>query len=213
MIDFVYAVKRTARRTLCVRIDEGNRITVTCPKFATKAQIEKFLQSKIGWINKNLSKNEAKNEAMARLIDYEVILVAGKCVPLKICDQNAILDGEVRAKSLKSLKKLYVEALGGQFLRLFKQICGASGLSCKGVQFKDYKSRWGCCDRNGQITFNYKLLMLPEKIWEYVTVHELAHTVHMNHSKNFYALVGGVMPDYKEAVAELKKYSRITRLY
>ncbi len=76
------------------------------------------------------------------------------------------------------------------------------------VRFSHAKMRWGTCTwRRGappDISIGFRLLFMPERFMDYVIVHELAHTVHHNHSKNFWSLVGSIVPNYKEIRKELR---------
>lgn len=73
------------------------------------------------------------------------------------------------------------------------------------ISIKSLKSKWGSCSSDGHIILNYKIMQTPVSVWEYVIVHELAHRVYMNHSRDFYNLIGKYKPDYKESIAYLKK--------
>ncbi len=213
MINYDYTLKRSARRSVSVCVRDDNTITVNAPLRMPIKDIEKFLLSKSGWIELHLRRNESNSEFLSEIISYKKVMVAGKEVPLILGENNAFSEDEVRAKSVKHIKKLFIDNLGGRFLDLFDTICAENNFQCANVEFKDYKSKWGCCDRGGNIIFNYKLLMLPQSLWRYIAVHELCHTVYMNHSKSFYLLVESVLPDYKTCMRQLKLYSRITRLY
>ena len=79
------------------------------------------------------------------------------------------------------------------------------GLKYGKIKITSAKTRFGSCNSNGTICFSYRLMLYPEKAREYVIVHELAHLVHMNHSKAFYKLVESYMPDYKERKRLLKE--------
>jgi predicted metal-dependent hydrolase len=70
-----------------------------------------------------------------------------------------------------------------------EQISQLAGLPYLGVRVKDQKTLWGSCTANKMINLNYKLLFLPEKLMQHVLIHELCHTVHMNHSSRFWGLV------------------------
>lgn len=74
------------------------------------------------------------------------------------------------------------------------------------VIIKNVSSRWGSCSTSGQIMIALKTLLLPEELFEYVCVHELAHLVHMNHSKNFWEQVAVAMPHWKTLRKELHTY-------
>lgn len=213
MIKYEYSLIRSARRSVSVKIKDDNSLEVRAPLKMPVEKIEKFLLSKSGWIEKNINKNAALNARFAEIIAYKKIFVDGVPVNFSLGKSNEITADEVKAKSVGNLKKLYVDALGASFLQLFYQLCREYNFTCGSVGFKDYKAKWGCCDVRRNITFNYKLLMLPRDLWRYVAVHELCHTEIMNHSEAFYRLVEGVMPDYKTCVKRLKNYSFITRLY
>ena len=72
-------------------------------------------------------------------------------------------------------------------------------LSYSDLKFRKMKSRWGSCNSNGVITLNKKLIKTPEICIDYVIVHELAHLVHMNHSKKFHLLIDKYMSNAKKA--------------
>lgn len=213
MIKYDYSLKRSARRSVSVCVKDDNSLVVHAPLGLPITEIEKFLLSKSDWIEVHLRKNEAKNSALSDITSYKKILVAGVAGRLTIGERNAFLFDGVHVKSLKNLKKLYVDNLGSQFIQLFEEIRREHAFKCGNVGFKDYKAKWGCCDRAGNITFNYKLLMLPRELWKYVAAHELCHTVHMDHSNKFYGLLQGVLPEYKTYKKQLESYSLITRLY
>ncbi len=74
------------------------------------------------------------------------------------------------------------------------------------IAIKEQKTRWGSCSSKGNVNFNWKLALMPERIQDYVVVHELAHRKQMNHSKAFWQEVELVLPDYKERRQWLKEH-------
>ncbi|WP_133627269.1 M48 family metallopeptidase [Fonticella tunisiensis] len=66
------------------------------------------------------------------------------------------------------------------------------------VVVKEQKSIWGSCSSRGNINFNWRLIMAPLSVIDYVVIHELCHLKHQDHSSKFWSLVEYVMPDYKE---------------
>ena len=70
-------------------------------------------------------------------------------------------------------------------------------LSYNNVLIKDQKTRWGSCSEQKNLNFNWRLVMAPLPVLDYVVVHELMHLLELNHSKRFWALVESVCPDYK----------------
>ncbi len=75
----------------------------------------------------------------------------------------------------------------------------------KNIVIKNQKTLWGSCSSKGNINYNYKIVMAPLEILDYIVVHELCHLVHMNHSKDFWDLVEIVIPDWKKRRNWLKE--------
>ena len=82
------------------------------------------------------------------------------------------------------------------------------GLKFNKINIKNQKTRWGSCSKKGNLNFNYKIALLPERVADYIIVHELCHLKEFNHSRKFWNLVAKMAPDYLEIKNELKK-SRI----
>lgn len=73
------------------------------------------------------------------------------------------------------------------------------------VSVRDQKTRWGSCSSTRNLNFNYRLMMAPPEVIDYIVVHEMCHLEHMNHSKSFWKKVYEVMPDYKKHELFLKE--------
>ncbi len=85
----------------------------------------------------------------------------------------------------------YIQLTGGTYTR---------------ITIRDQKTRWGSRSSSGTLSFNYRLMYAPLKVLDYVVVHELCHITHMNHSKEFWNMVGSILPDYKESRNWLKEH-------
>lgn len=75
----------------------------------------------------------------------------------------------------------------------------------KDIRIKDQKSRWGSCSSKGNLNFNWRIIMAPEPVCDYVVIHELCHLVFMDHSVNFWNLVESICPDYRQYKKWLKE--------
>ena len=73
------------------------------------------------------------------------------------------------------------------------------------ITIRDQKTRWGSCSSRGNLNFNWRLLLMPERVMDYVIVHELAHRREMNHSAAFWQIVETYLPDYRERRQRLRR--------
>ncbi|MDD5397094.1 MAG: M48 family metallopeptidase [Candidatus Moranbacteria bacterium] len=78
------------------------------------------------------------------------------------------------------------------------------GLQYNGVAIRNQKTRWGSCSSKGNLNFNYKILLLPQRHADYIIVHELCHLKEFNHGKCFWNLVSQTIPEYERIVKQLK---------
>jgi predicted metal-dependent hydrolase len=74
------------------------------------------------------------------------------------------------------------------------------------ITVRHMKSQWGSCSSFGKITLNTALLFLPQEVFDYVIIHELAHRLHRNHSQRFWNAVESVCPNYEELRKQMRKY-------
>ena len=86
-----------------------------------------------------------------------------------------------------------------------RQVSFDIDLPFKQASIRGQKTRWASCSSRKDISLNYKLLFLPSDLVEYVLVHELCHTIHMNHSKQFWSLVEEKLPGHARPRKAIKK--------
>jgi predicted metal-dependent hydrolase len=110
-----------------------------------------------------------------------------------------ILPGASHADFAKNKKAAYVFAK--EKLAHYNQFFG---FKYNKIAIKAQKTRWGSCSRRGNLNFNYRIALLPERLADYIIVHELCHLKEMNHSKRFWNLVARAFPDYQKLRHELK---------
>ena len=147
------------------------------------------------------------------ITDYNKIFVQGVPLPLYISNQNAITDDAVFVKGFEHIKTVFVKRFYDGFIEQVLSLSKYTKLRVRDISVRYYKRRWGCCDKKGNLVFNYLLFMLPEELQRYVIIHELCHTVYFNHSAEFWKLVERFQPDYKKLRQQLKSFDFITNLY
>ena len=108
---------------------------------------------------------------------------------------------ELTEEKIKALRALAREVL----LKKTAHFASIMGLKYGRITISGAKTRYGSCSSKGNISYSYLLMQKDERAIDYVVVHELAHLVYMNHSKEFYSYIERFMPDYKERKRLLKE--------
>ncbi|MGE0394594.1 MAG: M48 family metallopeptidase [Vicinamibacterales bacterium] len=102
----------------------------------------------------------------------------------------------------RRLRQLALDTLPQRLLAL----AGLHGLAVSRVSIRNPKARWGSCGHGGHICLNWRLVLMPEWVRDYVLIHELMHLKQMNHSPAYWALVAAACPGYREARAWLRDH-------
>ena len=204
------------RRTISLIIKE-NFILVKIPKYYSNGYINKLLREKNLWIRKKFLEKKSYFIKQERnfikgdkffLYGSELILdtkssnqtkVASSGYTLKVFFSNknnkikSIIEGWYKNKSLE------------YFILRTAYLAKVMGTKYNSIKIKNFKRRLGSCSYKGDIVYNWRIIMSPKIIIDYIIIHELCHTIHFNHSKNFWNLVREFSPNYKEHKLWLKK--------
>lgn len=116
--------------------------------------------------------------------------------------QGATTFPKIKKEELVVLKKKAAKIIISR-LEFFNQ---HYNLKYKRICIRDQKTRWGSCSKAGTLNFNYRLVLLPEELLDYVVVHELCHLKEMNHSLRFWDLVAKTLPDFKSRREALERF-------
>lgn len=107
-----------------------------------------------------------------------------------------VITEEERREGIARAKKIFPERTAYFAKRM--------GVTYNRITIREQKTRWGSCSSAGNLNFNWKLVLMPPELLDYVVVHELAHRKEMNHSPRFWAVVENELPDYRERREKLK---------
>ena len=192
---------------------------VRAPLKLPKAEIDRFIQLKSGWISRKLFESQAKAEQRGsfRLNYGDIILYRGKPYPITAKPGNrAGFDGDsfwippdlppdqIMSACIQ-VYRLYARHVMNEKVMTYAKRMDAMPTS---VKINGAKTRWGSCSAQKSLNFSWRLIMADDAVIDYVVVHELAHIIHMNHSERFWSAVENVLPDYKMRQVELKKLQR-----
>jgi predicted metal-dependent hydrolase len=81
------------------------------------------------------------------------------------------------------------------------------GVRYRSIRIKDQRTLWGSCSRAGNLNFNWRVILAPPGVLDYLVVHELAHLIEMNHSRRFWQTVASHCPDWKVHRRWLREHS------
>tara|TARA_B110000467_G_scaffold22741_1_gene20236 strand:+ start:3204 stop:3881 length:678 start_codon:yes stop_codon:yes gene_type:complete len=213
-------IKKTNRKkTIAIQINEG-LVVVSAPKTISKTEIDSFIQKKLPWIKKKLQiESEKIIPERKKYLNGEYFLFMEKKLKLNITsikgERSCINDCEIKIVLKKNdinnsskikieLEKIYKKYAFQILKEKTFSIADSLNVNPKRIKVRSYKRRWGSCSHDKNISYNWKLIMAPEKIINYVIVHELCHLIHFNHSRDFWNSVSDTLPDYKSSKEWLK---------
>ena len=216
MID--YTLIRSQRRTVAIYIKNG-AVEVRTPLKMPKRDIDKFVVSKEQWITEHLTQSQAnalRRKAFA--LNYgDTLILHGIAYPLVAKDgTQAGFDGKrfylppnLPPEQIKyTVVQLYRRLAKLHITERVAHYAGIMKVSPAAIKINGAKTRWGSCSSKRSLNFSWRLVMAEDAVIDYVVVHELAHITEMNHSARFWAIVQGVLPDYKKRQTQLKELQK-----
>ncbi|MDE7178557.1 MAG: M48 family metallopeptidase [Lachnospiraceae bacterium] len=182
LYELPYEVVYSRRKTCAVSISAEGKITLRLPLRTSESQIRRLLLDKQHWIITHYL------EAIKRTASRPV---------------SDLTDAQRTA-----LEKRYIAAAKDYFPKRAAYFAPITGGNYQRITIRDQKTRWGSCSAKGTLSFNWRLMLAPPAVLDYVVVHELCHLTHMNHSKAFWALVESACPDYRAHRKWLKEHGQ-----
>lgn len=217
-IGSVRIYRRRGLRNIRITVENNGSVRLSLPWYVPKSAGLKYIASKREWIKKHQAEISHKGwEDGQRLTENHVLKVhtrtGQRATSIAGPDYLQINLPESLSESQyqKTLDKKVTEFLREQCIKnIVPSLFAAAkkeGFKVKEVKVKKLKSRWGSCSQERVIVLNLSLARLPSSLSEYVIYHELAHTRHLNHSKDFWEEVGRHLPDYKERRKALRRFN------
>ena len=198
--EFEIKESKKAVKYLRLKVGKSGEISLSIPLRTKENHILEFLEKNLEWLRKTSAKikakNSAKNENQVEFLglNYELIIdKKASGVSIELFSIKAASKADFRRFCDQKAKEL-LNASIARFAPLIAR-------PINHISFKHMRTRWGSCNKaKGYINLNLDLITKKKEFIEYVVLHELAHLVHANHSKDFYALISKHMPDYKARI-------------
>lgn len=214
-----YTIKYSKRKTMGLYITKNAAIEVRVPLGTSNKIIKEFVKNHQDWISEHHGtvEKQVQERENFQLKFGAKLLFLGNSFPLVPVDKMATgFDGErfyaykcLEPEELKSNQVRIYRTLAKQVIdHNVQELSMHMGLKPRAVKINGAKSRWGSCSSAGNLNFSWYLVMAEEMTIRYVVVHELAHLIEMNHSKNFWQIVEQVLPNYKQEREKLKKLQK-----
>jgi predicted metal-dependent hydrolase len=206
-----YQVQRSERRkTVSIGVDHQG-VTLTAPSETDSSHLQQLVYSRGPWIirkQSNLRDSAQVVSSERRFVSGEEVRYLGRQYRLKRIPntQKVRLYGRFLEipdlENIPLLRSLIVEwfCLRAEE-RLPERVQLYSrrlGVSVPPIFVRDQQSRWGSCNAKGELRFNWRIIMAPMSLVDYVVAHELCHLEHLDHSSSFWKRLRQIMPDYRK---------------
>lgn len=176
-MDISISIIRSARKTISIEVHRDGSVVVRAPYRMSESRIMEFVSKEAKWI----ADKQKKMQETPPLLQVQI-------------QEQDSREMREKAKKLCEQRVAYYAPKMGVIERVGR------------ISVRNQKTRWGSCSEKGNLSFNWKLAVLPQALADYVVVHELAHLKQMNHSAAFWKEVEMILPDYQERRQELAKF-------
>ena len=204
-----YKIIFKKRKSISILLDKDGNIIVNAPKNISKKYIDNFVQSNKKWIenNKKVIQQRSKNKTTLLYLGEETkLLISNEDFEnIKFNGINFYISRKNKDNSKELLYKFYIDQANKIIKKRIIFYTKKYNFRINKIKISNANTRWGSCGARNNININWKLIMADKKIIDYVIIHELAHTIEHNHSKNFWGIIENIMPDYKERKDWLRK--------
>ncbi|MBM4289522.1 MAG: M48 family metallopeptidase [Deltaproteobacteria bacterium] len=209
-------------KKVILKISPHHGLVVVIPQGFSKKDVPKIINEKKAWIERAFRKIEQRGlkpdkprelptsihlPAIKKDFNFEYAPAPITNLELKQItpSQFRITGDNTNLEGCQYLLKHWLKYQGRvHLIPWLKNLSSETKLNYQRAHIRGQKSRWGSCSGRGNINLNYNLLFLRPELVRYIILHELCHTVHLNHSDQFYSMFGELEPGYQELRAEMK---------
>jgi predicted metal-dependent hydrolase len=209
---------RSKRRTIALVVERDGSVTVRAPLRMSAKDIEEFVGKHSNWVKKKQLELQSRTPAQPREFKAgEHFLYLGRTYRLEfsqntkhklILDETFQLSITQKENAEMLFREWYRKQAARHIPERVTHFAEQFDLKVEKVRITSARTRWGSCSPKGTLSLSWRLMMTPPDVIDYVVIHELAHTVHHNHSTRFWKLVERWLPDYKERRRQLRRYAQ-----
>ncbi len=208
-----YSVQRTSRkRSVGIQVRPNASVLLLIPKRFSEKNLDEILEKRAAWILEK-QKRFKENYKSYSLLPGSLIPYRGESLTLNIRREaisqrsviweetqlNVLLKNEDDEKQLRTQLLLWYQTQAREkIIESIYRFQMQLGVSAKRISIRNQKQRWGSCNSKHHLNFNWRLILAPPQVLDYVVVHELSHIAHLNHSSKFWKKVESVLPSHKE---------------
>ena len=216
---------RTKRRSIAIQISSDGELIVRAPNRCSMKEIEKVVVERINWIRIHQNRILQNRLVNSNIISYKEVMFLGITKPIIFIPKSKKIENhgdhfvinEKYVENAPKVKRLIIGFMIENAHEILKDrvnyFANLMQLLPQSLSLTNSKRVWGSCSKNADIKLNWRLVMLPPDLIDYVVVHELAHIVEFNHSKTFWKLVTSILPNSKERRDLLKRGDFLLNLY
>ena len=214
-----YDLVRSKRKTIGIIVKDG-KVCVKAPVRMPEVQIQEFVDKNADWILSKLKKRAEMRERFSSVLEFNKYVLRGNFLSVGYTDKKriAISENEILLpKDCESPSKMLMreyKKIAGEFLTdRVAELSAILNTNYKTVLLSNARTKWGSCSSDGVLRLNWRLILLPDGIIDYVIIHELCHLKHFNHSEAFRETVSAFLPNWKILKKELSDYDFLMTLY
>lgn len=193
-------------RGVKLKVDRQGLVIVSRRELSAR-KYEEVIERNWDWIKKTLGSQPQRPSLTEttgfQLAGKDYLLKIGKNHDFLVQESTVFMQNSTKAQEV--FKKWLVRESKNFLVSKTKKLAHENDFRINRIYIKDQTTRWGSCSSKGNINLNWRLALSPVPVAEYVIIHELAHTVHMNHSTRFWRLVAQLDPNYREHRRWLKQ--------